>query len=90
MVVRIWPYVDGRPMPFSSSALTSVASVYRGGGCVKFCFVSRSTRRSTSPAFIGGRALSSCFSSSSSSAATSPKTARKPANFSTSPEARSV
>ena len=27
-------YVDGRPMPRSSRALTSVASVNRAGGCV--------------------------------------------------------
>ena len=31
----IGAYVDGRPMPFSSSAFTSVASVKRGGGSVK-------------------------------------------------------
>ena len=30
-------YVDGRPMPFSSSSLMSVACVKRGGGCVKCC-----------------------------------------------------
>ena len=29
-------YVDGRPMPRSSSAFTSVASVYRGGGVVEW------------------------------------------------------
>jgi len=28
-------YVDGRPMPFSSSSLMSVACEKRGGGCVK-------------------------------------------------------
>ena len=91
MVVRIWPYVDGRPMPFSSSVFTSVASVKRGGGWVKFCFVSRLTSVSTSPSFSGGRALAfSVPSSSSSSFIPSWKTARKPANFCTSPEARRV
>ena len=30
-------YVLGRPMPFSSSALTSEPSLNRGGGCVNFC-----------------------------------------------------
>jgi hypothetical protein len=34
MVERIAAYVDGRPMPFSSSSLTSEASVKRGGGWV--------------------------------------------------------
>src|SRR5437763_17217720 len=34
MVERIEAYVDGRPMPSSSSALTRLASVYRGGGLV--------------------------------------------------------
>ena len=39
MIVEIVAaYVDGRPMPCSSSALISVASVYRGGGSVK-CWV---------------------------------------------------
>ena len=30
-------YVEGRPIPSSSSVLTSEASVNRGGGCVKCC-----------------------------------------------------
>jgi hypothetical protein len=38
MVVMIAAYVDGRPIPFSSRAFTSVASEYRGGGSVKCWF----------------------------------------------------
>ena len=37
MVDMIAAYVDGRPMPRSSSSLTSDASENRGGGCVKCC-----------------------------------------------------
>src|SRR3989441_12273692 len=35
MVDMIEAYVEGRPMPSSSSSLTSVASLNRGGGSVK-------------------------------------------------------
>ena len=34
IVSMVGAYVDGRPMPRSSSALISDASVYRGGGLV--------------------------------------------------------
>ena len=37
MVPMMLAYVDGRPMPFSSSSLISVACVKRGGGWVKCC-----------------------------------------------------
>jgi hypothetical protein len=30
-------YVEGRPIPNSSSFLTKLASEYLGGGCVKCC-----------------------------------------------------
>ena len=33
----IFAYVEGLPMPYSSSVLTRLASEYRGGGCVKCC-----------------------------------------------------
>ena len=38
IVVIVAAYVDGRPMPFSSSVLISDASVKRAGGCVKCWF----------------------------------------------------
>ena len=48
-------YVDGRPMPCSSSALISVASVYRGGGSVK-CWVGVTDSTDVaSPSESGGR-----------------------------------
>src|SRR5437773_1823319 len=36
-VAMVGAYVEGRPMPYSSRAFTSVASVKRGGGWVKCC-----------------------------------------------------
>lgn len=35
--LSVGAYVEGRPMPSSSSALMREASVYRGGGRVKCC-----------------------------------------------------
>ena len=57
-------YVEGRPMPASSSAFTNAASEYRGGGWVNFCCGSSFLRSSRSPFSNGGSAAS--FSSSSS------------------------
>ena len=56
-------YVDGRPMPYSSSAFTSEASEKRGGGSVK-CW-SATTRLSgrRSPVFIAGSLRPSSSSS---------------------------
>ena len=42
-------YVDGRPIPSSSSVLTKDASVKRGGGLVKCCWRSSLSRFSGSP-----------------------------------------
>src|SRR3974390_367284 len=63
-------YVDGRPMPSSSSSFTSVASVYLGGGSVKCCSGRIESSFSTCPSVTRGSAFpspSSSFSSSSRS-----------------------
>ena len=52
-------YVDGRPMPRSSSAFTSVASVYRDGGEVEWPSGSRRDASSASPSASFGRSRSS-------------------------------
>ena len=65
MIVEIVAaYVDGRPIPCSSSALMSVASVKRGGGSVK-CWVgvTSSTVVAAPSARSGSRALASSSSS---------------------------
>ena len=48
-------YVDGRPMPRSSSALIKLASVYRGGGVVSWPSACSSRASNGSPAAIGGK-----------------------------------
>src|SRR6516225_7893787 len=66
-------YVDGLPIPSSSSSFTSVASVYLGGGSVKCCSGRIDSSFSTCPSVTRGSALpspSSSFSSSSRSAPT--------------------
>ena len=52
--VGIAAYVEGRPIPFSSSAFTKVASVKRGGGSVKCC--SGCSATSPAAAACGSRA----------------------------------
>lgn len=60
------PYVDGRPMPSSSSAFTRLASVYRPGGRVSWRTASTLRMTMVSP-------LLSCESSSNAAdAAASP------------------
>ena len=68
IVLRIDAYVDGRPMPSSSSALISDASVKRGGGCVKCWRGSSVMSRSVSPSVSSGigRSVSSSTASFSS------------------------
>src|SRR2546421_6652350 len=68
MVAMMLAYVDGRPMPSSSSALTSDASVYRAGGWVT-CPVGRSAsaRNGWSLTTVGSRRSASSASASSSS-----------------------
>src|SRR5215472_14496212 len=64
-------YVEGRPIPSSSSSLTNVASLYRGGGSVKCCSGRIFSNRSNWPSATSGSARpspSSSFSSSSRSA----------------------
>src|SRR5436189_5662041 len=81
-------YVDGRPIPRSSSSLTSEASLIRGGGSVKCCSVLRDLSVSFWPASSGG---SLCLSSSSSSSLPSRDslyTFKNPSNFSTEPVTR--
>ena len=50
-------YVLGRPIPFSSSSFTSVASVKQGGGCVKCCSGLSSRSLRISPSVKGGSCL---------------------------------
>src|SRR6266480_4017107 len=57
-------YVDGRPIPNSSSVFTSDASVKRGGGCVKCCDASSPRSLSASPSCTSGSGAIS-FSGSS-------------------------
>ena len=45
MVLMIAEYVEGRPMPRSSSSFTSDASLKRGGGSVKCCSGLRALQR---------------------------------------------
>jgi len=68
MVEIVAAYVDGRPMPCSSSALISVASVKRGGGSVK-CWVGVTSVTSvTLPSVrFGSRAPASSSSSADAS-----------------------
>ena len=54
MVDKIAAYVDGRPIPFSSSSLTRVASENRGGGWVKCCSGLVSSSFSESPSLTSG------------------------------------
>src|ERR1700752_1912202 len=63
-VEMIEAYVEGRPIPSSSSSFTSVASLNRGGGSVKCCSGLIERNCSVSPSATNGRL---CFSSSSSS-----------------------
>ena len=86
-------YVEGRPIPFSSSVFTRLASLYRGGGSVNFCcgsslFSPASVPRSAPAAFAHPRhpdrlalrtRLSLSFFFSASGACSS--TFRKPSNF---------
>ena len=65
-------YVDGRPTPSSSMALTSDASVYRAGGCVVCEPGSKVTGSTASPSTSGGRTTSR--SASSASGSSSPST----------------
>ena len=65
-------------MPFSSSALIRVASVYRAGGWVKCCPGLSSFSASASPSFRSGRGD---WTFSSSSSLPSTYTAVKPENF---------
>src|SRR5689334_924531 len=51
-VEMIVAYVEGRPMPYSSSALTSDASEYLGGGSVKCCSARRVMSDTMSPSFM--------------------------------------
>ena len=66
--------VDGRPMPFSSSALTRDASVYRGFGLVAWPLGSTSCRASTSP-------TASCGSDCSSALSVSPRFSSRPSSY---------
>ena len=90
-------YVLGRPMPFSSSSLTSVASVKRGGGCVNFCSGRRAFSSSRSPSVSGGSMPDTTSSSpsvfsvdSGCSPGVNPYVAIQPANFGTVPFTRNV
>ncbi len=62
MVSKIGAYVDGRPMPFSSSVLIRLASVYLGGGAVKCCSPSAFVLSTVCPLWSAGRRGSSSLS----------------------------
>ena len=62
IVLTIDAYVEGRPIPCSSSSLMSELSEKRGGGWVKCWFPVSSRRVRTSPSASGGRTFSSAFS----------------------------
>ncbi len=79
MVEMVAAYVDGRPMPCSSSALMSVASVKRGGGSVKCWVVVTSVTLVVWPSASSGR-RASASSSSVSSSRPSVYTREKPSN----------
>ena len=65
MVLMVGAYVLGRPMPFSSMARISVASVYRAGGSVKRCSLSSFRSVTLSPAVRSGSGFFPPVSSSS-------------------------
>ena len=58
----ILAYVEGLPIPSSSSFFTKLASEYLGGGCVKCCS-SLNSFISIIPLFTSGSILSSSLSS---------------------------
>ena len=60
-------YVLGRPIPSSSSVLTSVASVSRAGGVVWCSSASIDFARASSPSLTGGRIVSLSLSAASGS-----------------------
>jgi hypothetical protein len=84
IVERIEAYVEGRPMPSSSSFLTRLASVYRGGGDVSWPFATGSDGVSAWPSASCGR-RSSSLSASRSSSRPSSYAARKPRTVMTVP-----
>ena len=71
IVEMVAAYVDGRPMPCSSSALMSVASVKRGGGSVK-CWVGVTSATVVTLALGQGRQAGPASSSSSAAASSRP------------------
>ena len=79
-------YVDGRPMPSSSSVLTSDASEKRGGGCVKCCSGRTSRSARACSAVSSGSRLSP--SSSAPSSRPSAYTRRCPSKIIVRPLAR--
>src|SRR5512134_2098335 len=66
IVLTIDAYVDGRPIPLSSSSLIRELSEKRGGGWVKCWAPTSSPSASRSPSARGGRRFPSPFSSSAS------------------------
>src|SRR6266436_2477583 len=77
-VEMIEAYVEGRPMPSSSSSFTSVASLNRGGGSVK-CWSGRIlSKRRVCPSTTCGSARPSPSSSFSSSYQKSPEASATP------------
>ncbi len=87
MVRRIEAYVDGRPMPRSSSALTSDGSVYRAGGCVVCPFGSSSTASTRWPWTSRGSRRSASSASPASSSTASTYARRKPGKLIVLPDA---
>ena len=86
IVDMIDAYVDGRPMPRSSSSRMSEACVKRGGGCVKCCVADSASSAIFCPAERSGSVAAA--SSSSGASLPSSYTRRKPWKRSTWPVAR--
>ena len=77
-------------MPYSSSALTSAASVKRGGGWVKCWSAWMRSSGTESPGFIGGSLRPSSSSSAFFWSLPSSYTARKPGSTTVVPLARKL
>ncbi|MCY1451428.1 hypothetical protein D9M71_682950 [compost metagenome] len=77
-------------MPYSSNALTSAASVKRGGGWVKCCSARMRSSGTRSPGFIAGSLRPSSSSSALLLSLPSSYTARKPGTTTVVPLARNT
>tara|TARA_B100000029_G_C17557452_1_gene952103 strand:+ start:1931 stop:2143 length:213 start_codon:yes stop_codon:yes gene_type:complete len=63
MLFIIDAYVDGLPIPFSSSSFIKLASVNLGGGLVKCCSLEIDSMIRSSPSLISDGIIDSLYSS---------------------------